>query len=343
MKSLVKIFAVVLMVSLLAAPAFAELKFGGYVRTNYQLKLTTDEAKVGDDTKKTIIETKAQAGLDVESSMSSDTGLEASAKGTFTLKGTGVTTDDIWVQLKKDTMAVKIGRFEATGLGDKGADFGLVTPNGFPGWVDTNKARGRKDLGAMLTMDGEAMDIEINTVLGSDGGNNFYGARPVIKFSGESFSAKAGAEYYLEKPQDNDAKGSTSKYGAGGCAEFNLGSITLGGTVGYTVAGGKTAADKDKDDVKNLMIFGYMKMAVGENGTLGLGGGYAKQKVEDDDGNSGMAGYVSYKIKPFLGMNDLRLEVGVSYGRADIEATDTTNSIIGVRSRLRYDWGGTAS
>jgi hypothetical protein len=343
MKSLVKIFAVVLMVSLLAAPAFAELKFGGYVRTNFQLKMTTDEAKVGDDTKKTIVDNAARAGLDISSSMTSDTGLEASAKATIAFKKGDIYADDTWVQLKKDTMAVKIGRFEATGLGDKGQDFGLLKPNGFPGWVDTNKARGRKDVGVMLTMDGETMDIELNGVVGGSGDNNFYGARPVIKFSGESFSAKAGAEYYLEKPQDNDAKGSTTNYGAGGNAEFNLGSITIGATAGYTVAGGKTAADKDKDKVKNLMIFGYMKMAVGENGTLGLGGGYAKEKVEDDDANSGMAGYVSYKIKPFLGMNDLRIEFGVSYGRADIEATDTTNSIIGVRTRLRYDWGGTAS
>jgi hypothetical protein len=308
------------------------IDFAGYVRSRVSLDVATLEGDAGDSDTTTFGGT---AKGQIDFSATSDMGaMTASAKVSLVMDAGGASSDDAWVALSNDSMEFKLGRFEAEGLFGLGQDFYVPEAPGTPDAYETNKARGRTQTGAAVTMNpSDTMMVQVGAVYGNDG-DNFVGIRPLVKIESGAMMVKAGGEYYMETPTDNDAESQTTWMGFGGNAEFGMGAMTLGAAIGYGINGGKNDAGDDLDDVTYITGAGYLKMSVGENGTLGAGVKYQSQDNEEgDDPDPGIRTYVSYEAKPFMNDN-MRWEVGGGYAMA----MDGDSTQIGVATRLRYDF-----
>jgi hypothetical protein len=337
-----KMFICVVVASLfLAAGAFAEINWSAGMETNtdFESNKTEKGRADGKDLENTVFAQGGRLKVTAEGKSESDTGFFAAAKGQLKLNLDGTaSTDDSWVQVGTSSFSLKVGRFEGEGLFSKGADVYIVSAPGGADRYEANKARGRSSNGMALDFSaGENMMIQVGMVYG---GSNQLGARPLVKFSTDTVTIKAGADYLRETPQDNDAKEETTYMGFGVDASAGFGSMTIGGAGAYLTQGGKDAAGTDLKDQKTLSVWGYLKMAVGEGDELGVGAGMTSW--EDDgskDKNNHLQGYVSYAHA--LPAEGAKVKFGASFASADIEpkvGTKTTNSAFGARVRFNYDF-----
>jgi CheY-specific phosphatase CheX len=353
MKAL-KILLVVALAMTMAAPsAFAiheddiaevlsaiGISFAGYVRSRVNVDFDTTEGAAADggDLEETVFGGEAEGAIDfmATSPMGDMGGMVATAKVTLLMENGGAQSDDAWVALSNDTMELKTGRFEAEDLHGFGEDFYVPEAPGAPAEYLANAARGRADSGGIsLTMNtSDAMMVSVGGVVG---GANYFGIRPLIKLSTGAVTLTAGGEYYVESATDNDDDSQDTVMGFGGKAEFGMGAMGFGVAGAYGIFGGQDADGNDLDDDTTLTVTGWMTMAVGEAGTLGLGARYVVEDLDaESDDNTGIRVYASYKVKPFMNDN-MRLDIGGGYGGADLVG-DVKNSSVGVAARLRYDF-----
>jgi hypothetical protein len=256
-----------------------------------------------------------------------------------------IDTDDMYVQIGAPAWSVKVGRFEGEGLMSLGEDVYIAEAPGGPDRYEGNYSRGRDYVGLALNFNaGDALMIEVDMMYDESGDNNVLGGRPLVMFSTEAFTLKAGADYYMESPKNNDAKGETTKMGFSADASFAMGNMTIGaagamGTVGGKDVDAATGNEVDKDDEKTLTVWGYLTMGVGE-GTLGVGGGMTMLEYDKaDTEKSHLQAFVSY-AQP-LPVEGATVKLAGSYAGAELEKQtgleDQSNSAFGVRLRLCYD------
>ena len=333
--------------------ASAEIKFGGYVRVRNLVEMTTvedgtcdEETGACSDLEETNINNRVKSELKAEGSKITESGYELSAKAALIMQDGGAKVDDTWLSVKKNSIAFKFGRFEGEKLFVMGLDPYVEWAPGYSKYR-ADAARGRKNVGTALNIDlSDAVMFEVNTVYGNEDGN-FFGARPVIKFDNESLIAKAGVDYLVENiPTDNDADGNNTVLGFGGNLEFkNIGNFALGVSGAYKTAGGEDSEGNDLDDANTLTTLVYMKKKLTDTSLLGAGFGFGT--YEEDGSNedtTAWTGNISYRILPFLDVEDLRLELSVNYASTELDSgSTTTNTLFGTFARLRYDWGGLAA
>jgi len=339
-----KILAVMAVVLMLSSMALAEVNIGADVEINTDFQTSTQEKSTaaGSDTDMTTFTQGGRVRLTVSGKTEADSGLYASLQGQLMANDDGtMSTDDAFIELGNASWYMRAGRVEGESLFAKGQDIYIVGAPLAPGRYEANNSRGRTNLGAVLAvMPSDALTVEVDTVYGNSGDNNILGARPLIKFSTSGLTVKGGVDYYMESPQDNNAKGETTKLGFGGNAEYGMGAITLGASAAMVTVGGKDSADKDLDDESTLSLFGYATMSMGA-GTLGVGGGmtslsYDKAKTE----KSMIEAYVSFDAP--LPVDGAALKLGASYASATVEKQgggllDQDTSAFGGRVRLWYE------
>jgi hypothetical protein len=362
MKAL-KIFVVVVVAVMMVAPSsfaiheddIAEVlsaigvSFAGYVRSRVNVDFQTTEKETG-DLEETVFGGEAEGAIDfTATSPMMDGGLTASAKVTLLMENGGAQSDDAWVALSNDAMELKMGRFEAEDLHGFGNDFYVPGAPEAPDAYTANAARGRTTTGAAVTMNtSDAMMVQVGAVYGSAGdllgveteeeieGLNSFGIRPLVKFSAGAVTLTAGGEYVLITPTDNDIDVSVDLMGFGGKATFGAGAMDLGVAAAYGIVGGEVFGI-EVIEIKTMTISGWMTMATGEAGTLGVGGRYTMLDVDGAaDEPTSLQAYVSYEVKPFMNDN-MQLDIGGGYGGADLGG-DINNSSFGVAGRLRYNF-----
>jgi hypothetical protein len=344
MKALRILLAVAVAVMMMAPAAFAEFSIGGNVEINTDFSTSSEEkaAADGSDVEMTSFSQGGRVEAAITGKTEMDSGMYAAGKGVFSIGDDGgFGSGDMYFELGSAGWYMRAGRPEAEGLFGKGADIYIVGAPGAPGRYEANYSRGRDNIGAIMAfMPSDALKVEVDVMYGSSGGNNIMGARPLVVFGSGGLTVKAGVDYYMETPQDNDAKGETTKLGFGGNAEFGMGAITLGASAAMGTVGGKDATDADLDDEQTLSVFGYAKMGVGA-GTMGVGGGmttlsYDKAKDEKDM----IEFYVSFDTP--LPVDGAAIKFGASYATATMKpdgGDETSNNAFGGRVRLWYDFG----
>jgi hypothetical protein len=316
------------------------ISFAGYVRSrvNVDFQTTENAAADGGDLEETVFGGEAEGLIDFKAtSPMGDTGLTASAQVSLLMEDGGAASDDAWVALSNDSMELKMGRFEAEDLHGFGNDFYVVSAPNAPGDYQANKSRGRTTTGVSVTMNtSDAMMVSVGGVFGNSG-DNFFGIRPLVKFSAGAVTLTAGGEYYLETPTDNDDESQDTTIGFGGKVELGVGAMNVAVAAAYGIFGGQDANGDDKDDDTKLTTTGWMTMPVGEAGTLGLGVRYILEDLDaESDDNTGIQVYVSHEVKPFMNDN-MQLDIGAGYGGADLVG-DIKNTAFGAAARLRYNF-----
>jgi hypothetical protein len=265
-----------------------------------------------------------------------ESGMYAYVKGQAMLNDdASVGVDDALFEIGTATWFLKAGRFEGEGLFSKGQDIYIVGAPGAPGRYEANAARGRGDVAfALGFVPNSNMKVEVDVVYD---GSNVLGARPLVKFSTDTFTVKAGVDYLRQTATDSDNDDATTTVGFGVDASMNVSSLSIGASGAYRTVGGE-AAGVDLDDAKTLSGFGWLKMPVG-GGTFGVGAGMTMLSYKDaDDESSMLEAYVSYDHA--LPVDGAAIKVGASYAKAKIEPAgggDTENSAFGARLRLWYE------
>jgi hypothetical protein len=314
------------------------ITFSGYVRSKVEVDFNTTEnaAADGGDLEETVFGGEAEGNVTFgATSPMEDMGLTASAQVTLIMEDGGASSDDAWVALSNETVELKMGRFEAEDLHGFGNDFKVPEAPGAPSDYQANSARGRTTTGVSVTMNtSDAMMVSVGGVIGGD---NFFGIRPLIKFSTGAVTVTGGGEYYVEFPTDNDAEEQATTIGFGGKVELGVGAMNVAVAAAYGIFGGQDANGDDLDDDTKLTTTGWMTMPVGEAGTLGLGARYVLEDLDaESDDNTSIRVYASYEVKPFMNDN-MQLDIGGGYGGADLVG-DIKNSSFGVAGRLRYNF-----
>jgi hypothetical protein len=312
--------------------AFAEVNWSGDVETN------TDFVSTSNGTDTTEFAQGGRVKLTAESKMESDTGFFVAGKGQVELKLDGsAATADSWVQIGTSGFALKVGRFEGEGCFSKGEDVFIVGAAGGGDRYELKGIRGRSPNQLALDFSaGESMAIQIGAVYGNGDylgidGVNVIGARPVVTFSTEAFTLKAGAEFAKAMPQDNDAEEEATLLGFAGDAKVSMGSMTAGASVARESIKAKDATGADLDDTARLTAWGYLTMAFGEGSNIGFGAGMTQRSVDGDaEDDSHIQGFVSY-TQP-LPVEGAKVRFGGSYAKwGDATA-------FGGRVRFNYDF-----
>jgi len=325
----VKTLVVMLVMSLMFVPAaFAELNWGANVETNSTVEMDSD----GSDTM--VVTNDGRVEVVVEAQKANDSGTYVAGKGCFEVKVDGGLGEcDVWFQLGNPSWSLKVGHFENEGIFAKGQDI-FVAGTDASQWYELNKARGRAPDGIGILFNlGENMALDTKVSFDNNGSRNQFGVRPVLKLSSGSLMLKAGGEYYMEKPFDNDADDETSWFGAGANIEFTLGNLVLGGCGTYgkyedTAVDDETGTTIDSDETV-MSDTVYAKLAMGE-ATLGLGAGYT---MEDEADTNEMYGFVSYDMP--LPVEGARVKFGASFASGDNGSEDLT----AYGARLRFWYG----
>jgi hypothetical protein len=285
-----------------------------------------------------------------------ESGMYAYVKGDAMLNDDGTAgVDDALFEIGAASWYLKAGRFEAESLFGKGNDVYIfdVTNIGGPGRYQTNAARGRADIGFALGFKpGENLLVEIGMLydnasyancwdlagVSQSCDTNKIGVRPLVKFSGGSFTVKAGGEYILATPSNEDYEAEQTTTGFGADASFTVSGFELGAAGAFRTVGGKDLTGADVDDEKTLSTFGWAKVPVG-GGSLGVGAGFTKLSYKDsNDEESMMEGYVVYDTP--LPVDGAAAKFAVSYGKVKLEpagGSDIENSGFGARLRLWYE------
>jgi hypothetical protein len=315
-------------VALMVVPsAFAEPQFSANVESN------TDFTSSGNGTDTTTFAQGGRVCLTVESKKESDSGFFVAGKGQAMIDFGGSTNvDDSWVQVGTSGFSLKVGRFEGEGVFSKGQDIFIVgTANG-PGRYEMNGIRGRSPNQLALDFSaGENMSIQIGAIYGNGDyigidGVNIIGARPVVKFSSDTFTIKAGAEFAKAIAQDNDAEEEATLLGFGVDASATMGSITAGACAARSSEEGKDADGNDTEEATTLSAWGYLTMSMESGSSFGIGAGMTD--IDADDNH--IQGFVSY-VQP-LPVDGAYIKFGGSYAKFGDE------SAFGGRVRFNYDF-----
>jgi len=290
-----------------------------------------------------------------------DNGWFGYGEGDAMIAASGTTgVDNAFVEFGTESFSFLIGRWEATGLFGKGQDTFITGAPGAPGRYEGNYARGRFPINNMALKFGA---FELGVIVGGlDAGTiygvttdpdtgvttpgvitlsaaiNAYGARPVYVLSTDAMTLKVGGEFLTLMPQDTDASdASINKFG--GAANLEL---SLGGTLGFSVAYGATTgqddAGKDLLDASTLSTFAYYTMPVGEGNSLGFGGGFTAFSVDKLTDDTMMEGFISFNQQ--LPVEGLWIKYALSYAGATFDAKEGADpddtSSFGGRVRFNY-------
>jgi hypothetical protein len=322
---------------LFAPKAFAGLTVNVEINTDFESKTTENGAADGADLDETFFLQGGRVCFSADGKKEAESGMYAYVKGQAMLNDdASVGVDDALFEIGTATWFLKAGRFEGEGLFSKGQDIYIIGAPGAPGRYEANAARGRGDVAfALGFVPNSNMKIEVDVLYDAA---NSVGARPLVKFSSDTFTIRAGADFVRTTPTDNDADQETTTVGFGGDAQFNVSSLNLGASAAFRTVGGKDATGADLDDAKTLSTFGWLKMSVG-GGSFGAGAGYTKLSYKDsDDEKSMMEAYLVYDRA--LPVEGAAAKFAVSYAKAKIEpasGSDTENSAFGARLRLWYE------
>ena len=253
-------------------------------------------------------------------------------KGCFEVQVNGsMGVCDVWFQIGTPAVSLKVGPFENEGFFSKGQDI-FVAGTGASQWYEANKARGRTPDGMGVVFNlGENMVFDTKVSFDSSDDNNQFGFRPVLKVNAGAVSLKAGVEYYLEKPQDNDANDEETWFGGGVDISFNMGNMTLGGSATYGKNEVTTVADDGTETTAEEKVMSdtfYVKLAMGDS-TLGLGAGYT---MADEADTNEMFAYISYDMP--LPIDGAAVKFGASFASGDNGSEDL--SAYGARLRFWY-------
>jgi len=345
----------VLCAALLVAPAaFAELSatmdVAGDVETNTNFTIADD----GSDNTLTW-GNDGRTHIKFSGRVDGDNGWYGYAEGDAMIdtdNSDGIGVDNAFVKFGTESFALLIGRYEATTLFGKGQDTYIVGAPGVSVDVDadgeadfafgtdryqTDTLRGRNDFNNIDLFFG---GLEIGVGIATQGDMNLYGARPVYTLSTDTMTLHVGGEFISYTPTNSDASdASQTDIGVGANVE-----VSVGGTLGASVAYGLTTADDDAGnslpDYSIISTFLYYKMPVGDN-TLGLGGGFTAGTTEDVVDATMFEGYVSFKQQ--LPVEGLYMSYAASFASASFDldgslglADPDDTSAFGGRVRVNY-------
>ncbi|MFC6672899.1 carbohydrate porin [Marinobacterium aestuariivivens] len=252
-------------------------------------------------------------------------------KGTLILaKDSDTHTDDMWVQFGQDRWDLQFGRFEGIDLFPKGKDTLVVHAGGGLAQVyEANLVRGRAgtDGGQIaLHLQGDSgLRFELNTLFGDDNVDGtdedaVSGARPVIVYEGDGFSARLGYEY---QQVDLIGGGEIEKEGFGAGATFSLGEALVNLNAAWL---DDQTQGSNVDEVRSY----------GANviyGRFGAGLIYSETELAIGPDPDVTTAYAAYTL-PLFDIDNASVTFAVSGSTADNVGVD--DSATGVRMRLNY-------
>ncbi len=330
----------------IAIPAYAEVKFGTKLETNTTVSSTSVDS--GSTTDKVKFDNDGHVEFSLEASAKTESGFFVSGKGVGRIKvDGGFEEQDVWVSLGTPSVALKVGHWEAEKLFNKPDDVYITAVPGAVSRYEANAVRGRNPNGAGVVIklsDALKLDARMAFDTASDsklGDMNTLGVRPVLVYDSNGYIFKAGAEYVLTTPQDNDGKGEKTLLGFGAQACATFGNITIGGSGAMKTDGGKTLVkdddgnvigEDDADDVNTTSAIGHITLKnIAEKDAATLGAGYTTEDANDSDH---MFIYGAYLHK--LPIEGAEIKFGVSYATASDIGGKDDGSAFGGRIRFNY-------
>lgn len=332
---LVKLFVLLLVASMIFVPsAFAGFTVNVEINTDFESKTTENGAADGADLDETFYLQGGRVCFRGEGKKEMESGLYAYVKGEAMLNDdASVGVDDARFELGSATWYFKAGRFEGESFFSKGNDVYIIGAPGAPSRYEAKAARGRGDIAfALGLLPSSNLLIEVDVLYDAA---NSIGARPLVKFSSDTFTVRGGADFVRTTPTDKDADAENTTIGFGADASFKVAGLELGVSGAMKTDSGKDALGADLDDAKTLSTFGWAKVPVG-TGNFGVGGGFTKLTYDKSDDESSMIeAYAVYDYP--LPVDGAAAKFAVSYAKASIKPAaggDTDNTAFGARLRL---------
>jgi hypothetical protein len=152
------------------------------------------------------------------------------AHAKFPVQNSYIDTDDAWIAVGyKDVFDVQVGRYEAwevyhKGLGLERDTLEDIGAQGGEDIYEVNNVFYRESSFGQLALHGyigNVLRLEVNSVLGYQGGDGAVGVRPAVIADFGFLKLKAAAEYKLQKPtqEDPNNKRKAEFYGLGGSVQ----------------------------------------------------------------------------------------------------------------------------
>jgi hypothetical protein len=260
---LVKIGVLMLVALMLFVPrSFAGLTVNVEINTDFESKTTENGAADGGDLDETFYLQGGRVCIRADGKKEMESGLYAYVKGEAMLNDdASVGVDDARFEIGSPTWYFKAGRFEGEGFFAKGNDVYIIGAPGAPARYEAKAARGRTDVAfALGFLPSSNLLIEVDVLYDAA---NSIGARPLVKFSTDTFTVKGGADFVRTTPTDKDADEEATTIGFGGEVDFKVAGLELGVSGAMKTDSGKDALGVDLDDEKTLSTFGYVKVPVG--------------------------------------------------------------------------------
>jgi hypothetical protein len=272
---IVIMFVGLLVVSLLVvSDLFAEIKLTPDARAEFTYE------HIADGTTNNICAGEGRLRLTVSGKTENkETGFFFAAQEQSLIKVDGTySTDDAWAQFGTKKVNLKIGRFEAESLLEKGRDtFVETNKNGgynVPAPYRADNARGRTFGGMALGFTAtDQLRFELGAVYGNttdsdtiDGTTvkaavNQIGFRPAVIFTVSNFTIKGGFDYLTYRPKNPDADGERNKVGFGGQVIGTFGKITVsGGAATFNMDGKNYVDGASRDEQRTTSISGRFEV-----------------------------------------------------------------------------------
>ena len=338
MKAL-RILLVAAMAMMMVSGAFAqELEIGG--EAEYSIEF--DNTEVGDADAVTNIALGDGGNVALTGTVSKelDNGATVSLEGVAILEYDSIGNDGFSLTYANGPLTVKMLDADRDGFMSKGLDVYVPQDELYCGELadgrdisfayagDTMKFVTTLNWNSgtseyVLIVDDEEITNEVDV--------NKIGVHPYVEMTAGPATIKALVEVVNKFPQNTDADGPTvTHFGGGVGVEANLGAIEVGASGGYAVLGGTNYAGDDVDATNQMSMYAYAKMAVGA-GTVGVGGGYDMESIDDvDDDYSGYQVNFGYEQGDIV-VPGLTFKVGAGYAfnesHSKVETTKTGGSV----------------